>query len=394
MNAPTTHSTEASDKALSRTIGLHGRVAVFSAMAGGVAAGGVLVAAMTLTGRLSGHALFMSATALFIVGALLGLIHGAVLGYFGRPADTSPATALRQLILAGLYAVPGLAVAWLVSIWVAMTLIAYYTGRIGALLGVALGWIAAAAILGTAAVMVVRAFSNALARWPERRAGTLLVGATFAALLITFLADRPELWGLRLRVTETGAVLLAVFLTLWVAGPLITLALRMTSQLPTPWRSAGRSAGRWTPTDLVIGLVIGAVVGLLAVPFTAPMAPSVASAFAGSVVAGVGHALVNEVLLRLFMVSAVAWLLLRWHRVHADEAAVGSVAAVALLQVALYLPGALAVGFPSWTGTVAFLAVAVALPAVAFGVLYWKRGLATALVADATALIAIALLAS
>ncbi len=392
MNAPTTHSTEASDKALSRTIGLHGRVAVFSAMAGGVASGGVLVAALTLTGRLSGHALFLSATALFVVGALLGLIHGAVLGYFGRPVETAPSTALRQLILAGLYAVPGLAVAWLVSIWVAMTLIAYYTGKIGALVGVGLGWVAAAAILATAAIQILRAFRNALARWPERRAGTLLVGATFAALLVTFLADRPELWGLRLRVTETGAVLLAIFLTLWVAGPIITMALRLARQLPTAWRSSGSSAGTWTLTDLVIGLVIGAVVGLLAVPFTAPVAPSVTSAFAGNVIVGVGQALVNEVLLRLFMISALAWLLLRWHRVHPDEAAVGSVAAVTLLQVGLYLPGALAVGFPSWTGTVAFLAIAVALPAAAFGVLFWKRGFATALVADVTALVAIALL--
>lgn len=390
MNAPTTYPTEAGQKALSRTIGLHGRTAVLSAMGGGVATGGVLVAGLTLTGHLSGHALFMSATALFVVGAVLGLLHGAVLGYFGRPADTAPRTAVRQLVLAGLYAVPGLAVAWLVAVWVAMTLIAYYTGKIGALVGVGLGWVAAAAILATAAVTVLRAFRNALARWPERRAGTLLVAGTFAALLVTFLANRPELWGLRLRVTETGAVLLAVFLTLWVAGPLITLALRLMRQLPTTWRAAAPSAGRWTVTDILIGLTIGLVVGLLAVPFTAPT-PGIA--LAGGVITGVGQALVDEVLLRLFLVSAVAWLLLRWHRVHPDEAAVGAVIAATIVQVALYTPGALAVGFASWTSTLAFLAVGVALPAIAFGVLFWRRGFATALIADMTALVAIALIA-
>ncbi len=390
MNAPTTHPTEAREKALSRTIGLHGRVAVLSAMAGGVATGGVLVAGLTLTGHLSGHALFLSATALFIVGALLGLVHGALLGYFGRPTGVSPRTALRQLVLAGLYAVPGLAVAWLVAIWVAMTLIAYYTGKIGAMVGVGLGWVAAAAILATAAVTALRAFRNALARWPERRAGTLLVAGTFAALLVTFLASRPELWGLRLRVTETGAVLLAVFLTIWVAGPLITIALRLGRQLPTTWKSSAASGGHWTVTDLIIGLTIGVVVGLLAVPFTAPD-PGIA--LAGGVITGVGQALVDEVLLRLFLVSAVAWLLLRWHRVHPDEAAVGAVTVATIVQVALYTPGALAVGFASWTSTVAFLIVGAALPAIAFGVLFWRRGFATALIADVTALVAIALLA-
>ena len=40
----------------------------------------------------------------------------------------------------------------------------------------------------------------------------------------------------------------------------------------------------------------------------------------------------------------------------------------------------------------AVLLAGVAVPALAFGVLFWKRGFASALVADATALIALALL--
>ncbi len=391
MNAPTTHTTVPGDRPLSRTIGLHGRVAVLSAMAGGVALGGVLVAAMTLTGHLSGDGLFLSATALFIIGALVGLVHGVALGFFGRPAGTSARTAARQLVLAALYAVPGLALAWLVAVWVAMTLVAYYTGHIAALVGVALGWVAAAVILSAWSVSALRALRNAFARWPERRVGTLLVGASLAALLVIFLADRPELWGLRLRVTEIGAVLLAVFLSLWVAGPLVTLSLKLARQLPTKWQAAAPSGGRWTVTDLIVGIVIGVVVGLLAVPFTTP---ATGTAVVGGVITGVGQALVDEVLLRLFLVTAVAWLLLRWRRVHPDEAAVGAVTVATVVQVALYTPGALSIGFASWTSTLAFLAVGVALPAVAFGVLFWRRGLAPALIADATALVAIALLAA
>ena len=147
--------------------------------------------------------------------------------------------------------------------------------------------------------------------------------------------------------------------------------------------------GRTTAKDLGIGLAVGVAVGLLAVPFTGPAAP----AAVGTVVVGASQALVNEVLLRLFLVTSVAWLLLRWHRLGINEALVGAVVAATLVQVLLYAPGAAAIGFASWTGTALFLTVGVALPAAAFGVLFWRRGFATALIADVTALAAIALLA-
>ncbi len=389
MNAPATHSAKAPTTALPRTIGLHGQVAVLSAMAGGVATGGVLVAAMTLGGMLSGHALFMNATALFVVGAAIGLIHGAVLGFFGRPADTSARLAGKQLALAALYALPGLAVAWLAAIWVAMSVIAAYTGSVGAMVGVGVGWLGAASILVVAAVQAWRALGNAYARWPDRRAGSLLVAASFAALLILLLADRPEIWGIRLRVTETGAVLIAAFLALWVAGPLVAVALRLVRLLPSGRPADCLLGGRLSGTDLTIGLLVGGVVGLLAVPFAGPAA---APAAFGVLVVEVSQALVNEVLLRLFLVSAVAWLLLRWHRVHPEEAAVGAIVTATVVQVGLYVPGALMVGFASGTATAAFLLAGVAVPALAFGFLFWKRGFASALVADATALIALALL--
>jgi hypothetical protein len=389
MNAPTKQTAAAPTKALPRTIGLHGRVAVLSAMAGGVALGGVLVAAMTLSGQLSGHALFMNSTALFIVGAALGLLHGIPLGFFGRPADTPPRQALGQLALASLYAVPGLAVAWLASVWVAMTLIAAYTGSFGAIAGVAVGWVGAAAILVLAAIEGWRALQNAYLRWPQRRTATLLVTASFAALLVTFLADRPELWGIRLRVTETGALLLSAFLAVWVVGPMVTLSLRLVAQIPAGRAASGLVGGRWTLTDLAVGLLVGGVVGLLALPFVGPSSAPLAG---GSLVVEASQALLNEVLLRLFIVSSAAWLILRWHRAHPEEAAVGAIIVATVVQVALYTPGALSIGFPTGAGTAAFLLAGVAVPALAFGLLFWKRGFGSALVADATALIALALL--
>lgn len=391
MNAPTTHTAESLGKPVPRSIGLHGRVAVLSSMAGGIAIGGVLVASLTLSGRLSGHALFMNATGLYIVGAFLGLLHGLVLGYFGRPAGTTPRKAVGDIGRALLFAPISLAVGWLAAIWVAMTLVAAYTGRIGALVAVSLGWVGAGIILAAATLQGFKALKNAYARWPERRPGTVLSAASFAALLLTFLADRPEVWGLRLRLTEVGAVLLAGFLAVWVAGPLVTVALRLARQVPFPRTLAGLTQGRAKVLpDLAIGLLVGAVVGLLAVPFAGPGATP---AVAGSVVVGVGHALVDEVLLRLFLVTAVAWLLLRWERVPASVALLGAVVAATVVQVILYTPGALAVGFASWTGTALFLLAAVAIPAAAFGVLFWRRGFTSALVADAAALAVLALLA-
>lgn len=390
MNAPTpTPTADKNNGSVPRSIGLHGRVAVLSAMAGGVSVGGILVGAMTLSGRLSGNAIFATATALFIIGAFLGLLHGTVLGYFGRPAGVTPKQARGDLGRAALYAIPGLALAWLASIWVAMTIVAFYAARTGAIVGAAVGWVGAGIIVAVAAAHAVKAFKNAYARWPERRAGTVLATASFAALLLTFLADRPEIWGVRLRLTEVGAVLMAALLAVWVAGPVVTVALRLARSVPFPRPMAGLGTGRTTAKDLGIGLAVGLVVGLLAVPFTGPAAP----AAVGTVVVGASQALVNEVLLRLFVVTAVAWLLLRWNRLGINEALVGAVVAATLIQVLLYAPGAAAIGFASWTGTALFLTVGVALPAAAFGVLFLRRGFTTALVADMTALAAIALLA-
>ncbi|NJD18827.1 MAG: hypothetical protein FIA95_06040 [Gemmatimonadetes bacterium] len=171
---------------------------------------------------------------------------------------------------------------------------------------------------------------------------------------------------------------------------MVTRARRLARAVPFPKPMAGLGAARSTATDLARGLVVGVVMGLLAVPFAGPAS---APAAAGTLIVEASQAVVNEVLLRLFLVTGVAWLLLRWHRVQISEALVGAVLAAALVQVLIYAPGAAAIGFTSWTGTALFLVMAVALPALAFGLLFWKRGFAPALLADVAALAAIAFLA-
>ena len=67
-----------------RGVGLPGRVTVSFTMAGGLLLGGIMVALMTLSGQLSGHGLFMTSSGLFVIGAILGGVHGSVLGFLGR----------------------------------------------------------------------------------------------------------------------------------------------------------------------------------------------------------------------------------------------------------------------------------------------------------------------
>lgn len=375
-----------------RGIGLHGWGTIAWTAAGGIALGGLLVASMTLSGRLSGLGLFATASALFIVGALLGLVHALVLGYFGRPDGMPGRDARHDLLRATAYTIVALPFAWVITMWIALSMPAMYMGRAPALVGVGAGWIAGVAVVAAAAVAGWRLLRNAYARWPERNIGTVLVGATFAALLVLFLMDRPEIWGLRLRVTERGAVVLAAFAALWLGGPVITLALRLIQRLPGRHPVPALVPSWRVAADLGVGLLAGVALGLIAVPFVMPaVVPGVGAG--GALVAALGQALVDEVLLRLFLVTGVAWLVLRWGRVGAGEAAVISIAAAALVQVLLYAPGVVGLGFPTPLAALAFTAVTVLVPGLVFGMLYWTRGLGAAITANATALIVLAMLA-
>jgi hypothetical protein len=393
MTTTTLTTGAAPGTALKRDVGLAGRVVVSWTLGGGLAVGGFLVAGMTLAGRLSGSGLLLAAAALYVIGAVLGFGHGAALGYLGRPTDVSPRQALVQIAMGALYALPALIVGFLAAGWIAMTSVALYIGKPLPLVGAAVGWFVGLAIVATAATSGVQALRNGYARWPERALGTGLVAATFAALLVLFLADRPELWGLRLRVTEIGAVLLAAVGAFWIAGPVVTVALRLRRRLQgVPARLIPAAPAR-VAAGIAMGLVAGAVLGVLAVPFKQAAfaaAPDVGTL--GGAVLVLSRALVDEVLLRLFLVTGTVWALVRFYGTPRSMAAVYAIIAAALVQVALYLPGVSAIGFPTTAAAFAYVATTVALPALVFGVLFWKRGLAPALVAHATALVAIALM--
>jgi hypothetical protein len=393
-NATMTNESTRTGAEVTRGIGLAGRVVVTWTVAGGVLAGGFLVAAMTLAGRLSGNALLLTSGALYLMGSVLGFMHGSALGFFGR-GDVARRVAVNKMGMAALYAIPVLAIGFIVAGWIAMTTVALYLGKVPALIGAGLGWVAGVAIVLSAVGFGWQAVRNAYARWPHAQLGTVLVSATFAALLIVFLADRPMLWGLPFRVTEVGAVLLAWFVSFWVALPLISVALRLVDRMPAGVPVVAGQA-RSATSGIVLGLAVGFVLSLIALPFyQAPIAlaaPAATGTF-GSLVLAVSQALLTEVLLRVVLVTAVVWLALSWQNVQTRQAALFAVTIAALVQVVLYLPGVLALGLPSWLATIGYVIAAVLIPGLAFGALYVKRGLSAALAGHAAALIAIALLA-
>jgi hypothetical protein len=386
MSATTTHERKGG-RPLTLGLGSVGKLAVSWAVGGGILVGGVLVAAMTLAGQLSGFGLLLTATGLFAVGGVLGFIHGGLLGWLGRPATESHRDALGSLGMGVVYAVPALLVSWLVAGWIAMTSVALYTGKIAGLIGCGLAWLVGAALLVVAAEQGWSALRRLYAGWANARVATLLIGAMYGGLLAVFVAERPQLWGLPVQVTPVGAVLLATAVTLWLAGPAVAVALALIERLPAH-RPAVAFEGRGKAVVSVgIAVGVGVLMALMALPFyTAAYGVTT-----GGVAGVVSGALVDEVLFRLFLVTAVAWVGLRHFGLTEGKAVGLAIAVAALAQVLIYLPGVLAIGFPSTATLVGFVTVTALVPAVAFGVLYWQRGFGTALVAHATALAALLL---
>jgi hypothetical protein len=374
--------------ALTLGLGTVGKLAVSWAVAGGILVGGILVAGMTLAGQLSGFGLLLTATGLFAVGGVLGFIHGGLLGWLGRPPTETRRQALASLGMGAVYAVPALLVSWLVAGWIAMTTVALYAGKVAGLIGSGIAWLIGAALLVVAAEYGWSAARRFYAGWSNARVASLLVAALYGGLLAVFLAERPQLWGLQVQVTPVGAVLLATAATLWLAGPVVALSLALLDRLPVT-RPAVAFGGRSSAVvSIGIAVVVGVVMALIALPFYTTTYGVTTGGMAGAL----SGALMDEVLFRLFLVTAVAWVGLREFGFTEGKAVGVAVAVAALAQVLIYLPGVLAIGFPSTATLLGFLAVTALVPALAFGVLYWQRGFGTALVAHATALLALFLI--
>jgi hypothetical protein len=208
-------------------VGWTATVAASWTLAGGVA-GGALVSLFVLASRIHPEAVVPLALLMASLGALLGTVHGTVLGHLGRPpAGTYVLTRTDRLLALGLVLL-AFPAALLLAQWLAMAAVLLLAGSIW-------GWptVLGSATLATAALIWAstvgwRTLETALHRWPDHRLGGWLVLGSFAVLLVVFLALEPTLPGTELRLNRAGWVVLAGLATLWVAAPAIILALRLT----------------------------------------------------------------------------------------------------------------------------------------------------------------------
>ncbi len=398
--APHSHATEDHFTAgPKRGIDLPAAVTISWSLAGGTLLGGAAVVLMLVTDRLSGHLMLTASATLFAVGALLGLAHGVVLGIFGRPEGTTVRQAGAAMLHGLIYLIPSLLLGWLVAGWVAALPMALGGKRVIATAISALAWLVMIVTAWFAGSIGLRAAQLAYRRWPHRVVGTALVGATLAALVAAFLVQPPTLWLTRTRLTTEGAMALAFLATFWFYGPIVTVALWLVKRLRPGLREAElpsaatiRRAGVSAGIAIAAGLALAAV----ALPFYrgALNLPSDVErlGFAGAMLMALSSALTNELFFRFFAVTATFVLASRYLP-RVSHAAVLAIGVGAVLDLLVHLHGVSALGLPGAGSVIAYVAVRLLIPSIAFGILFWKRGLPTAVGAHVAAGAALGLLA-
>jgi hypothetical protein len=395
------NSTPIPDNVPHRGVELPAAVAISWSLATGMVLGGAAVVAMIATNRMSGHLLLLGSATLFVSGAVLGLIHGMILGVAGRPEGTTPRQAFGAM-LHGLFYYPfGLLLSWAVAGWVAAMPIALLGHHIiGAAIS-ALAWVAMAATVYFAASTGLHALTLAYRRWPDRVPGTILVGATLVALLVSFAIEPPTIWFTDVRLTYPGAVALALAATFWFYGPIITTGLsvlRKSLALFPATRVFDRvHAWRGILTRLGIAVLAGLVLAVIALPFYRGSLGLPTDAERLGMLPALGLALANavtdELFLRLFVFTAVLAIVVRYlprERAWAPWLAIG---AAMVADILVHLPEMQQLGLPGFSTVISYGLARMALPAALFGYLYWRRGLGTAVAAHAATAAAIGLLA-
>lgn len=219
-----------------------GRVALAWALAGGVTAGGLLVVAMAISGPPRVGASPTAAITLFGLGMLAGVVHGGALGYLARDLSRPRSEALMSLALALAVLVLITPLAWLITLYIALSPTFLADGAVLRTAAVGLAWLAGMAICGWAAWEGWRGFGRAFVRWPERREGALILAGVLAILMLQFFMDRPLIWGTDLQVKRPGAVILAFGATIWIALPAVLVGLHLIHKLVGDRWFAGATA--------------------------------------------------------------------------------------------------------------------------------------------------------
>jgi hypothetical protein len=227
---------------LPRHLGRVGQVATAWGVAGGILAT-VVVSIHVLLGQLSSSLGFLTTTLFYVVGSLIGYLHGGILGCLGRPEGVTRGRALRRLAVAALYAVPVMIAGWLLAMALAMSAAAMVAGRMLALAASSVAWLGAVGLLAWAVIETRHAGANLIRRWPDARALIVTLGLAFLALLPVFVVSRPTVWIVGVEPSATTAGFMAAGAAVWIVGPLSALALlAVRARFRTP-TSSTRSEG-------------------------------------------------------------------------------------------------------------------------------------------------------
>jgi hypothetical protein len=402
VNAHTSHphaSTDLGTAVPHRNVELPAAVTISWSLAGGMLLGGAAVVLMLITNRLSGHLMLTASATLFALGALVGLAHGVALGIFGRPEGTSVRDAVAAMVHGLLYLIPSLLLGWLVAGWVAAMPMAWSGRHVIATAISALAWVAMVVTVYFAGSIGLRAAQLAYRRWPHRVVGTALVAATFVALVAAFLVQPPSLWILGTRLTTEGAMGLAFVAAFWFYGPIITVGLWLVRRFRPDIREAALPSAATTKRALTsagIAIASGLVLAAIALPFYrgALNLPSDIErmGFAGAMLMALSSALTNELFFRFFAVTA-AFVLAARVLPKTGHAVIVAIAVAVVLDIAVHVREVPALGLPTLGTAIAYVAARFAIPSIAFGILFWKRGLPTAVGAHVAAGAALGLLA-
>jgi hypothetical protein len=194
-------------------------------LAGGVA-GGLVMTIPLLTGHLQPHpSLLVPAAMLVVLGSVLGVIHGAILGYLAQPTADSGRIRWGDAAFAFAITAVAFALSMLVSMWLVLGALLARDGRL-------LGWVALAAAGGAAVASLAwatvlgwRSLEHAYTQWPDHRLGSGLVFGAFVLLAASLLMLRPAIPRSGVQLSAVAAIVVAAVATVWVAAPAIILTL-------------------------------------------------------------------------------------------------------------------------------------------------------------------------
>jgi hypothetical protein len=207
-------------------LGWPAQVASLWAAAGSPAAGG-LVATLVLMGRMHPAGSLLVTTVLAATGGILGMAHGAVLGYLGRHVVEQLHLRKRDRAFAVLVATASLLGASALAVWLVLSAVLLRSGNLWGWPALATGAAAAFAIAAMATIVGWRSLERAYAEWPEHNLGATLLAGSFAVLCIVFLALRPAIPGTSLELSVLGWVIVVALATVWLGTPAVVIALRL-----------------------------------------------------------------------------------------------------------------------------------------------------------------------